>query len=336
MRTKSFDIYKYLLVLCLGVVTSCSDDNNPVAVYMPQATTVLNVQFQISEDPYEVPYTVSLVGADFPTASVEGTGNDIEITFRVEPALVNTYNEGAGTDYTLLPEGTYTLDNTAIIPKGSTRAEMTLTVINQSVLQPFQSYVLPVSIENVSGASKGHYQQTLYFLVTATANADDMEAYDRANWTIDSFSSEEASGEGANNGHAIHSIDGDPDTFWHTQWMGSEPGPPHWIIIDMHASMLIHGLRLDPRNHWQGQPAVIKVEVSDDKVTWKNSGTIDDLMATQYGSENDLQHQEYSRMLDFFHTGRYLKITIIETMPDWNDPNGGRPNASHLAEVFAF
>ena len=336
MRTKFSDIYRCLFVLCMGAVTSCNDDGNPVAVYMPQATTVLNVQFQISDDPYEVPYTVSLVGAEFPTASVEGTGNDIEIKFNVDPTLVATYNEGAGTHYTLLPEDTYTLDNTAVISKGTTSKEMTMTMINQSTLQPFQSYVLPLSIETVSGASKGQYQQTLYFLVTATADADDMESYDRTNWTIDSFSSEEANGEGPNNGHAIHCIDGDPDTFWHTQWMGSEPAPPHWIIVDMHASKLIHGIRIDPRDHWQGQPAVIKVEVSEDKVTWKNSGTIDDLMATQYGSENDLQHQEYSRMLDFFNTGRYLKVTIIETMPDWNDPNAGRPNATHIAELNAL
>lgn len=337
MKTKLDSTYNFLLILCITLVAGCSDDDNStVAVYLPQATRVLNVQFQISDDPFEVPYTVSLVGTEFPTASVQATGNDIEIGFKVDAALVDTYNKGAGTDYTLLPESTYILENSAVISKGSTGKEMILTMINQDVLTPFRSYVLPLSIEHVSGASKGMYQQTLYFLVTATADANDMEPYDRTNWTVDSFSSEEANGEGANNGHAIHSLDGDPDTFWHTQWMGSEPAPPHWIVIDMHESKIVHGLRLDPRNHWQGQPALVKVEVSEDKITWKNSGMIDDLMATQYGSENDLQHQEYSRMLDFFNTGRYIRITILETMPDWNDINAGRPNATHLAEIFAL
>jgi hypothetical protein len=330
------NIKKYIGMLALSacILISCNDEDTPsLAVYLPQADEVYNVQFQVSDDPYEVDYTVSLVGADFPTASVGGASRDIEIQFNVDASLVNIYNQGSGTNYTMLPENTYAIDASVTIPKGANSQELTLTITNQHALQPFQSYVLPVSIGNVTGASKSQYQQTLYFLVTATANASDMEAFDRSSWTIDSFSSEEASGEGSNNGHAIHAIDDDPDTFWHTQWQGEEPSPPHWIVIDMHESKLIHGLRLDPRNHWQGQPAVVKVEVSGDNKTWQDAGELN-LMTTQYGSEDDLQHQEWSRMLSFFRTGRYVKITVVETMPDWNDSDAERPKGTGIAEIF--
>ena len=39
-------------------------------------------------------------------------------------------------------------------------------------------------------------------------------------WQVVEVSSEETSGEGSDNGHAIHAFDGLKGTFWHTQWKG--------------------------------------------------------------------------------------------------------------------
>lgn len=51
--------------------------------------------------------------------------------------------------------------------------------------------------------------------------------------SIVSFSTEEPSGEGANNGKAIHAIDGDVNTFWHAQWTGGGSTMPHEIVFDL-------------------------------------------------------------------------------------------------------
>ena len=49
-------------------------------------------------------------------------------------------------------------------------------------------------------------------------------------------------------GRAVNACDGDPDTFWHTQWSGaSTPGYPHWFERNLGTSQDIYGLKYLPR-----------------------------------------------------------------------------------------
>ena len=78
------------------------------------------------------------------------------------------------------------------------------------------------------------------YSITATAdlalvaNFDRDPLLNRSNWTI-TASSEETTGEGTN-GFATCIIDGKLGTYWHSQWSGSEPGYPHWFMVDMKES----------------------------------------------------------------------------------------------------
>jgi hypothetical protein len=61
------------------------------------------------------------------------------------------------------------------------------------------------------------------------------------------FDSEELVGEGADNGHAIHCIDGLTTTFWHTRWTSNVPGYPHNIVLDLGHPYSINGFTYLPR-----------------------------------------------------------------------------------------
>lgn len=76
----------------------------------------------------------------------------------------------------------------------------------------------------------------------------DTTAIDHDGWTIPYFDSEEATGEGATNGHAIHCIDGDSLTFWHTEWQAADPPFPHEIRIDLGAVRPVNGISLLSRS----------------------------------------------------------------------------------------
>ncbi|MFV0472488.1 MAG: DUF3472 domain-containing protein [Paludibacteraceae bacterium] len=56
----------------------------------------------------------------------------------------------------------------------------------------------------------------------------------KTGWTIDSFSSQETTGEGSVNGRASCTIDGNPLTYWHSVWQSKTPVFPHYIAVDMH------------------------------------------------------------------------------------------------------
>ena len=339
MKTTTF-YYTVLVFVGALLVSSCDDESaGGISIYMPQGNKPVANTFEIGDEPHEISYTAAFAGSDYPTVSDHVASKNITVTFKASPSLVDAYNQSVGTDYEVLPEGSYTFETTATIAKGEfSTPVLKLLISGKDKMIPFKAYLLPISIEQVSGAELSNVQQTTYFVLTGTSSLDELEPFDRTQWTIAGFSSEEANGEGSGNGHAIHAIDDDGGTFWHTQWQGGEPAPPHYITIDMHEIKLVHGIVIDPRDHWQGQPAEFKVEISEDNANWQNGGTIpeSDLMNNQFGSANDLQHQPYKRFLPFMRTGRYIRITVLKTMPDWNNIDGGRPNSTHIAEIFAI
>ncbi|MGJ7033080.1 DUF4998 domain-containing protein [Niabella hirudinis] len=99
--------------------------------------------------------------------------------------------------------------------------------------------------------------------------------FDRTNWIVTGFSDQEATGEGVNNGRAVFAFDGDPATFWHSQWDAAQPVYPHWVSVDMGTSNVISGLLIFPRQGGggAGTPKDGKIEVSTDGTTWAAAGT---------------------------------------------------------------
>lgn len=74
--------------------------------------------------------------------------------------------------------------------------------------------------------------------------------------------SQETVGE---NAPLANAFDGNPATFWHTQWKDVQPGYPHWVVMDAHQSGALCSL-----NYLSRQDAVVgrvkdyQVFVSDD------------------------------------------------------------------------
>ena len=66
----------------------------------------------------------------------------------------------------------------------------------------------------------------------------------REGWKIVYADSEEHEFE---DGSAENAIDGNPATYWHTQWSSSSPPHPHHLVLDLGQSRLIAGFRYLPR-----------------------------------------------------------------------------------------
>ena len=66
----------------------------------------------------------------------------------------------------------------------------------------------------------------------------------QTNWSVWSVDSEEVAAE---DGAASNAIDGNPDTYWHTQYGSSTPLPPHDLRISLGGRYDISGLRYLPR-----------------------------------------------------------------------------------------
>ena len=105
---------------------------------------------------------------------------------------------------------------------------------------------------------------------TVYALGCDTTKMDRTGWTILYFDSEELTGEGENNGHAYHCIDGDSATFWHTQWQDATPNYPHEIWIDLGNLHNINGFSVMTRgnNTRNGRINQYEFYVTSDTSDW--------------------------------------------------------------------
>jgi hypothetical protein len=67
-------------------------------------------------------------------------------------------------------------------------------------------------------------------------------------------------------GHGENAVDGNPNTYWHTQWHGTSPGLPHEIIIELLPPSVIKGFTYLPRQDESDNGTIKDYEfyVSDD------------------------------------------------------------------------
>ena len=145
----------------------------------------------------------------------------------------------------------------------------------------------------------------------------------RDNWTIESVDSEETNGEGPNNGHAIHAIDGNNDTFWHTKWQNTDASFPHFISIDMGSEYDIAGIdvttRFDSPNN---KPKGYELYLSLDAVNWDPVQAAGELVYDNPGGSGAFASITFSAV-----TARYFKLVFSSA---WD--NG---NHAVISEIYA-
>jgi hypothetical protein len=236
---------------------------------------------------------------------------------------VNIYNDPKTSDsdsnYNAISWST-----TNIIHNDSISFAMPLDAINQNYKQyPFD---LRVRFCHTNGTFS--FENFQYEFENGKPNIDinsiDIQEVDKSAWTVAEFSSEEASGEGADNGHAKHAIDDDDETFWHTRWNSGQPPYPHSITINLNTDQAIKGFTFLPRdNKYNGRPKEITIEVSTDGTTFENLGDF------TLGDSTIKQVIELNTPL----TTNYFKITVTN---GHNNGSGEVVFFTHVSEIGIF
>lgn len=100
---------------------------------------------------------------------------------------------------------------------------------------------------------------------------------DKTGWSIVSCDSQEPKesewSESPIAGLAEAAIDGDLNTFWHSQWDKAQPGYPHWFIVDMKRNYVISSFVCYRRQGNDGGQTENKFETSLDGENWMDLGT---------------------------------------------------------------
>ncbi|QGH70491.1 discoidin domain-containing protein [Pseudactinotalea sp. HY158] len=136
-----------------------------------------------------------------------------------------------------------------------------------------------VRLEALTTSKNGSYSADSGFASVAELNLYPATTLDRAGWTV-STDSEETDGE---DGRATRSIDGNPATFWHTEYntgTTEDQAMPHELVIDTHSENTLTGFDYLPRQDVKdanGTIAGYEFYVGSDGETWTKvaEGTFD-------------------------------------------------------------
>ncbi len=153
------------------------------------------------------------------------------------------------------------------------------------------------------------YQKSISEMVTTTTcpsvyDCNNPIELDKSGWSLIYTDSEETRGD---DGQAINAFDGNPDSFWHTEWYYNTPDQPHEIQIDLGKEYLLSSFTYLPRqNSPNGRIKDYEFYISNDKTNWGtaiNTGTFDSGTG--------------SKMVSFDATkGRFIKFKSLSEQND--------------------
>lgn len=232
---------------------------------------------------------------------------DISVDLSVDPELVDEYNTSNGTNLPLLPTESYSITPLPAVIANGTKSVKVSIELNADLID-YDDFLMPIVIQSTSKFSVDVTKNVHYLYVSKPAMR-----FDRTGWTIVDFSSEEPSGEGANNGTAITVLDGNPATYWHSQWAGGTGQLPHHFTIDMQKELLVTSIDLQRRpNQSDTQGGNFYISSDNEKFTYIGS--------FQMAEVNDAQTFKVATT-----RGRYLKVEITESR---------RPPFANMSEVY--
>src|SRR5262245_48640638 len=173
---------------------------------------------------------------------------------------------------------------------------------------------LPVGMATTYTVTNVSPGQTYYFAATAYDTAGTESAFSnevsvtpgtipQQQMQVVSVDSEDMVG---GNYAATNAIDGNPATFWHTEWYQRQAPLPHTLVLDLGGQYQVDGFRYLPRQDGEpnGTIAGYQFYVSPDGTTWGSAVAAGTLAANT--SEKTVRFTA--------KTGRYVRLVAVSEM----------------------
>lgn len=241
----------------LGTAASYSEDSS----VQYDETAVLYIQ-NATDNPQMIellePQTLTV---DLRACASTVSGSTLNISFKIDPAYVDVYNEAHGTDYKILPPEAYDMSASGVIlPRYNEVSSTSVITLKSEGMGEDGPYILPV----VFGQIKGSDNYTLadegavYYILLKKKVLPQPVEIDRSGWKIVYCSSEyEESNGGIRTGLSKDLIDGKPETYWTYNYKWPDEATkyaPFYIVIDMGEDISVRGVGYLSRQDKFGDP----------------------------------------------------------------------------------
>jgi hypothetical protein len=158
------------------------------------------------------------------------------------------------------------------------------------------------------------------FVVTDTQSFPDVFLADKSQFSVVACSSESES----DNSLARYILDNDLNTFWQSKWSGGAANPPHWLVIDLGASLDIAKVEI-ARRAANADTKTVQISIGDDPnsnaTTWRELGVL------LYPNDAAVNSKALEIEPETNTDGRYLKLYL---------PDSNRNPYVGIAEIYIY
>lgn len=294
---KYYGITVAVFITLILALSACNKDMfdksytgyNPL-VNMPQAAEGRNsFSLQLVDEPYILAFGASWGGLKLP-------GQDIPVKFAYIADWVEEYNRDHGTNYLVMPEGSYSISELeSVIKKGTTSSVPLEIQIESKKLDRLAQYMIPITL-----VSAGNYQidsalQTVWFRI------DDIirKETDVTGKGVLMVSNENTSNANENSAKLV---DGNIDT----KYLTFDYTPAMWIQLRYADPVIIGAYTFTSANDAQDRdPKSWKVMGSNDETNWETLETQNNVV---FSGRKMTQRFEFENNTPF----KYYRINIFE------------------------
>ena len=197
------------------------------------------------------------------------------------------YGQGASEEY----PGAFFMQSGAYLPTKKTADEVPLNEVNTPV-DTIDLNALTRRVDQAVAYEKEQIEKEEQF---------NKNLIDKKEWSLIDFSTEEALSEGSN-GRAAQIIDGNVNTYWHSQWQGHSAKYPHHFTVDMKQPYEIDGMEITMSGGTNRYIKAFDLYLSNDGQQWN-----------KVYSDSDAPKKETFRFLiENPSVGRYFKLVITD------------------------
>ena len=132
-------------------------------LYIPQANhNPILKQISLTDEVYQLDLSAFYGGPN-------KADKQISVSFTIDEEALERFNQQNGTSYQMLPEGSYSFEKTsALIAQGSSTTEvLKIDLMGKGFLEPFVSYILPITMQS-DNAPVSESLRTVYYEVVGS------------------------------------------------------------------------------------------------------------------------------------------------------------------------
>jgi hypothetical protein len=289
---KIFWMIAGFIIISMGMVSCNKPDaiiySNEGNIYIPKAAgDGAKFGLLLADTPQVISFAAAYGGLKYPS-------QDITVTFKTDPSLVDNYNLVNNTSYTLLPAASYTIPGlTAVIKAGQTISDVLPVNVTTTNLDKSMKYILPVSINNVSSGYIDSSLKTIYFRI------DTIRRLEKDITSLATLSVSKDNGGGADAGEGSKKlVDGDYNTKFLTDGFPQD----FWMQLTFPATKILGAYTITSGNDAPGR------DMKDWTLSGSNDGTTWTVLDTRTGEM--FSGRNMTKRYEFTNTAAYTKYRI--------------------------